>query len=373
MAKNDIQLVQEKSLKDKILYPFTVAWTAIKNFFYDISVIIVTFFRKLTGADKRTVTRSVKSRKIGEAIFVWALLAYPLVQFTICYLGVNLNSILLSFKQYVQIDGANGLPTYEWQWLSGDNFFKNFVDFVTDIGDTAGMGIIVSNSFIAYAVSLFIGLPLNLIFSYVIYKKIPAAGFFQVILYLPQMISNVVVSMVFSKFLGESFPNICQYFLGIEGVPKNLLTDPDTVFGINVFYGIWSGFGMQLILYAGAMSRIPDSLIEFGELEGISMLKEFFYVVIPMIYSTITVFLVTGIAGIFTNQLSLYNFYGGGAPLNAKTIGYHYYIMVLGEGNSVMADYPYASASGLLFTLLVAPITLVGRHLLEKYGPNVEF
>ena len=358
MAKDDIQLTQEKSLKDKILYPFEVAWLAIKNFFYDISVIITNFFRKINFN--------------SYDIFVWGLLLYPLIQFSICYVGVNLNSILLSFKEYAQVDTATG-TTYVWNWLPSDRFFENFAEFVREIAEEPNMKIMVENSIVTYLVVTLVGLPLNLVFAYVIYKKVPASGFFQVILYLPQMISNVVVSMMFSKFLGESLPNFCEFILGIEGVPKNMLTHPDYAFGVNLFYSIWSGFGSQLVLYSGAMSRIPDSLIEFGELEGINLFNEFFQVVLPMIYSTVTVFLVTGVSGIFTNQLALYNFYAGGAPLSAKTVGYYFYTMVLGEGSSTMANYPYASASGLLFTVIVAPITLVARHLLEKYGPTVEF
>jgi multiple sugar transport system permease protein len=177
---------------------------------------------------------------------------------------------------------------------------------------------------------------------------------------------------MFSKFLGESLPNLCEYVLGISGVPKNLLTHPEYAFGVNLFYVVWIGFGSQLILYSGAMSRIPDSLIEFGELEGISLFKEFFHVVVPMIYSTITVFLVTGVSGIFTGQLALYNFYGKEADPDIRTLGYHFFIMVLGE-EARYVDYPYASAAGLLFTFVAAPITLVARHLLEKYGPQVEF
>jgi ABC-type sugar transport system permease subunit len=280
---------------------------------------------------------------------------------------------LLSFKEYVLVDLPDGNVKYEWLWLNGERFFENFAMFIKDIAEEENMSILMKNSIIQYLVCLLIGMPLNIIFAYIIYKKIPASGFFQVILYLPQMVSSVVVSMMFSKFLGETFPNLCKYMFGIEGVPKDLLTHPDTAFTVNLFYIVWVGFGSQLILYSGAMSRIPDSLIEFGELEGINLMKEFWYVVVPMVYITITVFLVTGIAGIFTSQLALYNFYAGSAPLEAKTLGYHFYVMVIGQGAQTMQDYPYASAAGVMFTIIVAPITLVGRHLLEKYGPTVEF
>jgi hypothetical protein len=35
-----------------------------------------------------------------------------------------------------------------------------------------------------------------------------------------------------------------------------------------------------------------------------------------------------------------------------------------------MADYPYAAAMGIVFTLIATPITLITKYLLEKYGPS---
>ena len=380
MAKNNIELATRKPLKDKILYPFTVAGRAIKNVFYDMSVGIYNLFCKITGADKRKKVRSQKSYKIGEAIFVWALLAYPLLQFLVFYVGVNLNSILLSFQELEEYTVlVDGMATYatRWKWLSGSEFFSNFEKFFTELTEQIYMSTILTNSLTAYLVSTLIGLPLNLTFAYVIYKKVPCSGFFQVMLYVPQMVSSVVISLMFSKFISFSLPTFINDFLDLDTLlnvaplQPDLLDDTSTGFGMNLFYSLWAGFGSQLILYAGAMSRIPDSLIEFGELEGITLFREFFNVVIPMVYSTITVFLVTGIAGIFSSQLALYNFYGEGANPVFRTFGYEFYVMVVG-GNG-KEEYPYASAAGLIFTLIVAPITLVGRHLLEKYGPTVEF
>ena len=35
-----------------------------------------------------------------------------------------------------------------------------------------------------------------------------------------------------------------------------------------------------------------------------------------------------------------------------------------------MADYPYAAAMGIVFTLVATPITLGTKYLLEKFGPS---
>ena len=79
MAKNNIDLATTTPLKDKIAYPFKVVVGAIKNFFYDISVVLHNFFRKITGADKRVKKNEAKHKKIGETIFVWLILCIRLV------------------------------------------------------------------------------------------------------------------------------------------------------------------------------------------------------------------------------------------------------------------------------------------------------
>ncbi|MBO5712828.1 MAG: sugar ABC transporter permease [Clostridia bacterium] len=375
MAKNELDIVPTKSLKDKIAYPFTVALNAIKNFFYDISVTLHNWFRRVTGADKRVKKDDVKNRKIGESVFVWTILLYPLVQFFIFYVCVNFNSILLAFKEVTLVDNSDGIAEIEYAFIGWDRLFDNFAEFYRKFTQQgSNLPLYFENAIIQYLVCVLIGLPLNIIFAYVIYKKIPASGFFQVVLYLPSIISNVVISTMFKNFVTESLPNFCEFILGLEkgAIPNNLFKSEGTALFINLFYIVWVGFGSQLILYSGAMARIPDSIIEYGELEGINMLKEFWYVVIPMIYGTITVFLVTGIPGIFSGQMALFNFYAEYAPESTITIGYYFYVIILGE-TSGPYQYPFASAAGLAFTIIVAPLTLGVKYLLEKYGPTVEF
>ncbi len=330
-------------------------WRAVKKFFYDISVAVHNALHRT----KPKKTRSMGARKRGEILFLTCLLAYPIAIFFIGYVYVNVNSILLTFQTY-DIDAG------VFHWSGFDNVKKVITDIVSD----PVISPMFVRSLISYVIRMAVGFPLNIIFAFVIYKKIPFAGFFQVILFLPSIISSMVVTLMFKNFVDYIVPAVYEA-LGIAN-PPNLLFDYNTAFGMQNFYTIWVGFGSQLILYSGAMSRIPDSIVEFGELEGITMLKEFWHVTIPMIWQTITIFLVTGVATIFTGQLALFNFYGTNAPTEIQTIGYYFFQKVVGD-SATFADYPYAAAGGLLFTLVAAPVTLLARWLLEKFGPNVEF
>ena len=195
------------------------------------------------------------------------------------------------------------------------------------------------------------------------YKKIPGTGFFRVILFLPQIISALVVSLMFRYFVEGGVATI---------IDKNLLLDKATGFGTMIFYNIWASFGTQILVYTSAMTKIDDSIVEYSQLEGVTPLQEFWYITLPLIFPTITIFLVAGIAALFTNQAGLYNFFGAGAYEHLETLGYVFFVKVAKSSESNYAQYPYASAAGLLFTLVATPITLVVKWALEKYGPSVD-
>lgn len=63
-------------------------------------------------------------------IFYIALIALPVLQFCIFYLGVHINSILLAFKSYTLTDGQSGL--YSYVFTGFENFEQVFHNFATE-------------------------------------------------------------------------------------------------------------------------------------------------------------------------------------------------------------------------------------------------
>ena len=303
---------------------------------------------------------SMKSKARKDKIFAACLMAYPILHFLVFYVFVNINSVLLALQSY--------------DMESGTYFFDGFTQFKAVFDNFAHdltMRFSLKNSIIGELLVVVLAFPLHLVFSYVIYKKIPLSGFFQVILFLPNILSSVVMSLLFERFINVGFPNIMEQVFNFSDFP-NLLFQPKSTFPTIMFYTIWLSFGSRIILYTGAMGRVPQSIIEYGQLEGISLFKEFIYVIMPAVFSTLTIYLISAIAGIFTSEFYLYNFFGEEAPIEARSLGYQFYILVVGE-SATPERYPYCAAAGVLFTLVAAPLTLIGRTLLEKYGPDVEF
>jgi ABC-type sugar transport system permease subunit len=165
-----------------------------------------------------------------------------------------------------------------------------------------------------------------------------------------------------------------------------LKQDDTTVMLAIIFYTFWTGFGTNILLMSGAMSAIDDSVVEACYLDGCNMTKEFIYVTLPSVYPTITTFIVLDLTGLFSNSMHLYTFYGQDAPI--KSVGYFMEINLLKSpglynqklltnpgiydkpGFDVWLTYPHLAAMGLMITLVVSPIAIYMRKLLEKIGPS---
>ena len=120
------------------------------------------------------------------------------------------------------------------------------------------------------------------------------------------------------------------------------------------------------------MSGIGDEIIESAHLDGATGLKEFWYIVLPLSYSTISVFLITGVAQVFVSQFGAYDMFKGLADNSIRSIGYWFFVEVAGKFKNVQksAELPYYSAVGVVLTLITIPIALSIRWALEHFGPS---
>ena len=300
--------------------------------------------------------------KKKEIIFVIALTIIPVIQFCIFYIGVNINSFILPFQKYVVNDGQG-----RFVFLPFDDFFVNFERFFNELKTDVAMQATAKNSVKLFFWGSVVMFPIHILVSYSIYKKLLFSRFFMTMLYIPNIISGIVFVIVFKYFIEKGLPVAFN-----NDSIANLLSNPSTAFNTLLVFSLWLGFGSGLVLYVGAMARIPESIIEYGKLEGITALREVWSVVIPMIFPTITAFIITSFVSLFTSQFVLVSFYGTTADPTLQTFGYYFFIKVIGN-NATSADYPYAAACALIFTVIITPIVMFVKFVLEKYGPNPEY
>lgn len=313
--------------------------------------------RKFPGFKKGK--SDISSRKRGEILFICAVLAVPMFIFAVFYVGVNFNSLIMAFQEYDPVTK---------HYFGSENPWGNFAEFFIDLREEEFMGYALINSFTLFVITMFVNLPLHIIIAYYIYKKNLFYRAFRFLLFLPSILSSVITVTLFKYFLIYGLQSIYTFFGW--GVAPQLINDPDTGFQTILAYSVWINFGGGLIMFLGLMNRISPSVLEAAALDGAKPMQEFVHIIFPLIFPTVSIYIVNNIATIFSAQGALYTFYGSTARKEFYTFGYYYYTSVIGE--SGVARYPMAAASGLIFTAIVAPVTLLARKILDKINPTVD-
>ena len=299
--------------------------------------------------------KTVGMQKKNDVGFYFLVMAFPTIQFLIFYLYVHIDSFLLPFQSYDLAAGTMSWTTSNFKFAFDTLFSNNILH---------GFGL----NLMSYAVSLCISMPLSLLFSFYIYKKNFGSKFFRVILYLPSIISSLVFVIIYQNFVERALPSLWMSMTGnqIQGLIESIKTRIPTI----IFFGIFMGFGSNVILYTNAMLGISEEMVEAAKLDGAVGIKEFIYITMPSIWGTFSVFFINGLMLIFSGDLNAYAFFGPTAPENVQTYGY--YIFVETKKAINIADYPDLAAISLLVSLVVIPLVLFARWALKKFGPSEE-
>ncbi len=322
---------------------------------------------KSVAIEKKKKANTIQASRLRFYILMFLPL---IIQFLVFYVYLNFSSIVLAFQKYtINLDGIG--HTVEFV---GFKHFKTAFEFFF----SKQSGEMLVNSLILYAVNLLVVTTLALFFSYYVAKKHAFSGIFRVILYLPTIVSGTVMALLYKYIVTDVYTVVASKATG-DIVLGLLDVDKASEFITILAFNVWVGFGGNVLIYTSTMSSVDESMVESAQLEGVNSIQELWYIYIPSIYPTLVTFVVTGMTAIFTNQMHLFTFYGQrGSNFGMDVFGYYFYRMTQNAGINLyqhvrpLYSYPELSALGLIITLILAPITLTTRTLMEKYGPSVD-
>ena len=319
-----------------------------------------------------------KKKSVGRRnaeIFCICTLAYMLIHWCIFYVGQNINSILMAFKKFDP-------NTQEHVFLEAGNLFDNFKRFFYEIFiDEKISGYFPKGAL--YHIIGVLALPLSWMVAFVIYKKLPCAGFYKVVLFLPAVLSSMVIAMLFRYASLEGFRGVWMNILEkpYADFPALLVNDKYALPTLLCYQFYWALPG-SLLINVGTMSRTPEELVEYGKLEGITLFREFFSLTLPLMYPMLQVTCLGIFVGFFTASGPLYALYGDGhagtyMPENVKTFGYYMQTSIISGKMNDAGDprymYGYTTAANMTIGLISIPIVWGTKKLFDRFDPEAEF
>lgn len=305
-----------------------------------------------TGEKTAPVTVEKKRDKQRD-FFVFCFLAFPMLNFLVFYLYVNLDSFLMAFER----------PNYAGGVKSVTFGFENFQTIINNFGLAGGKIMVeaITNTLMYYFAGMLIGLPLSVLMCYFIYKKIACYRFFRTVMYLPNVLAATALAVLFRYALGDGGPmdaivtklgGTYVYPFGVKGSANAAL----------LFYSLSFGFGANVIVIGGAMNGIDAEMLEAARIDGCGWFKELTRIIVPTVWPTVATVVILSTAGFLGATGPVLLFTQG--SFGTMTLSYYIYALVSGIGGN--QDLYLASAVGFLMTIVSFPIALIVKRVI--YG-----
>ena len=195
-----------------------------------------------------------KKNRRREYGFLLSIFIIPVLAFLLFWVYVNFQSILNAFR----IEKRGELI---WSFANWKNFWLD----LTSPSPMTDMKTILRNTLIFFGTNMFIILPLSLAFSYFLFKKIKLYKFFRIIFFAPSIISAAVIATLYKFMLNPSLGGVLSKILSIfnDGQEVNYLVVEGKALIAVVGYCIWTGLSVNIVLFNGAMERVPKEIIDY--------------------------------------------------------------------------------------------------------------
>lgn len=189
---------------------------------------------------------------------------------------------------------------------------------------------------------------------------------YQTIIFLPFMISMVIVSYLVYAFLaGESgFFNGLLRSMGKDTISWYAESKYWPV--ILIVVNMWKGVGYSTIVYLASILGIDQEMYEAGAIDGITKLQEIRYITLPMIKPTIITMALLSVGRIFYSDFGL--FYQ--VPMNSgaliditNTIDTYVYRSLISLG-----DVGMSAAAGVYQSFVGFVLVMLANWFTNKYS-----
>ena len=193
-------------------------------------------------------------------------------------------------------------------------------------------------------------------------------GFFRTAFYMPVVMSAVVVGMIWTNLLDSAgLVNSVLKALKIISKPIPFLTDRWGVLFSSMFVTIWLGLGYYMVIYLTALANIDESLYEAASLDGAGPVRQFIYVTMPGVRSTMMLIMMLSTIAAFRVFNEIYVLTNGSAGPGGMDMTMS--MLIKREGTGIQARTGYASAISIV-VLVIVGVMLIVQQIVQKRGED---
>ncbi len=218
------------------------------------------------------------------------------------------------------------------------------------------MGLMVAQNGLAYLIA------------FALLKTLPGHRVHQVIVFLPVVLSAIIVGFLWKLFLHPLF-GLVNAALALVGVaPHSWLGDAHTALGSIIATNAWHWVGFPALIFLAGMQRIPRETLEAARLDGAGDLMLLRRIIWPLVAPSATiVFILTFIGSFNWFELPYVMAGSNGSPGGATDVlGLYFYRTAFGGVSSGLQDFGHGSALAVLMFVFIAVVSAVSLRYLRR-------
>jgi len=213
--------------------------------------------------------------------------------------------------------------------------------------------IALKNNMLIVLISVFGQIPLGFFLAYILSRGlIKGKDFFQAMIYLPNVISAVIIGILFSRFFLTSnsvFLEIQKFFNpAAEFIPgKNAMVTVLIVI-------LWMYTGFYVIIFLANLQKIDVSIIEASKIDGASEMQTLRYIILPALSGVIVTCAILAIAGSLKSFDLIFVMTQGGPARRTSVLALYMYDKAFRGA----PNYPVANAISTI--MIIISFILIG-------------
>ncbi|MEL3906280.1 MAG: sugar ABC transporter permease [Treponema sp.] len=220
----------------------------------------------------------------------------------------------------------------------------------------------LKNNMAIVLISVFGQIPLGFLLAYILFRGIiRCKDFFQTIVYLPSIISPVIIGILWKAFFSPSgaMPEIIKiinpaYEMEVSRYPM-----------LNVLFVIlWMYTGGYLIIFAANLQKINTSVIEASIIDGCTELQSLRHIILPSLSGVIVTSCILAISGSLKSFDLVYSLTGGGPGNSTSVLSLYMY----NKAFAGIPKYPLANAISTVMVLISFVLIYITKLLERIYG-----
>ena len=199
---------------------------------------------------------------------------------------------------------------------------ENFTRLMSDTNFIRSM----QNTILLIVVVTIVTFAFALVFAAILTReKIKGQNFLRIIFYIPNILSVVVISAIFSAIYDTNNGTLNSLLSLLTGKTVAVLWKGENMVMVSLIIAmVWQAIGYHMVKYMASMASIPQSLYESAGLDGAGRITQFFQITLPLIWTnirtTLTFFIISTInmAFLFVKAMT------SGGPNGASEVALSY-------------------------------------------------